>query len=124
MIHRELWLHLIAYNMVRVLMQEASHVHRVDLCRLSFKGPLDTRRHWADALHCAKNRPRKQKALLAEMLAVIANDTLPIRPFRVEPRARKRRPKNYHLLTKPRREMQLIGHRNRLERKYPQTVLS
>ena len=124
MVHRELWLHMIAYNMVRVLMQEASHVHHVNLWHLSFKGTLDTLRHWADALHAAKNHPRKQLTLLAEMLAIIAKDTLPIRPCRVEPRAKKRRPKNYQLLTKPRREMHIVGHRNRPERKYPKTSLS
>jgi hypothetical protein len=124
MIHRELWFHLIAYNMVRVLMQEASHVHHVNLLHLSFKGTLDTLRHWADALHAAKSNSRKCKSCLDEMLAIIAKDTLPIRRFRVEPRARKRRPKNFHLLTKPRREMQVIGHRNRPTRKYPKPTLS
>jgi Transposase DDE domain/Insertion element 4 transposase N-terminal len=113
MIHKELCLHLIAYNMVRVLMQEASHIHHVDLRRLSFKGTLDTLRHFADAMHAAKKAPRKQASLLAEMLAIIAKDRLPLRPNRAEPRAKKRRSKNYHLLTKPRHQMRVKGHRNR-----------
>ena len=41
---------------------------------------------------------------------VIAKDTLPSRPERIEPRARKRRPKP---LTKPRHQMRVIPHRNR-----------
>jgi len=106
-------LHLIAYNMVRVLMQEASHVHHVALCRLSFKGTLDTLRHFADAMHAAKKDSRKQASLLAAMLAIIAKDRLPLRPNRAEPRAKKRRSKNYHLLTKPRHKMRVEGHRNR-----------
>ena len=113
MIHKEVCLHLIAYNMVRVLMQEASHLHQVALRRLSFKGTLDTLRHFADAMHAAKKAPHKQASLLAEMLAIIAKDRLPLRPNRAEPRAKKRRSKNYHLLTKPRHQIRIKGHRNR-----------
>ncbi len=35
------------------------------------------------------------------------------RPGRSEPRCRKRRQKNYELMTRPRREMKEISHRNR-----------
>ena len=51
--------------------------------------------------------------MLDAMLELIAKDLVPLRPDREEPRARKRRPKNYHLLTKPRYEMLIRGHRNR-----------
>ena len=40
-------------------------------------------------------------------------DAMPDRPNRSEPRARKRRPKNYQLLNKPRRLFKEIQHRNR-----------
>jgi len=119
MIERELWLRVIAYNLVRALMQEAAIVHHVDLARISFKGTLDTLRHFADAVHAATGRPRKQAALIAAMLELMAKDQLPFRPGRVEPRAKKRRAKNYHLLTKPRRKMRVPSHRNR-----PKTALS
>lgn len=119
MIEREVWLHVIAYNLVRSLMQEAAIVHHVDLARLSFKGTLDTLRHFADAVHASTGKPRKQALLIDAMLELIAKDQLPFRPGRVEPRAKKRRPKNYHLLTKPRRKMRVPPHRNR-----PKTVLS
>lgn len=119
MIEREVWLHVIAYNLVRSLMQEAAILHRVNLARISFKGTLDTLRHFADAVHAATGQPRKQAALIDAMLELIAKDQLPCRPGRVEPRAKKRRPKNYHLLTKPRRKMRVPPHRNR-----PKTALS
>lgn len=119
MIEREVWLHVIAYNLVRSLMQEAAIVHHVDLARISFKGTLDTLRHFADAVHAATGRPRKQAALIDAMLELIAKDQLPLRPGRVEPRAKKRRAKNYHLLTKPRKKMRVPSHRNR-----PKTALS
>ena len=113
MIHKELCLHLIAYNLVRALMQEAAQRHHLPLERLSFKGSLDTMREWADVLHAARGKPRKQAALRRAMLTLIARDQLPERPGRTEPRAKKRRPKNYHLLTKPRHQMRVPPHRSR-----------
>ncbi len=100
MIERELSLHLIAYNLVRCLMQQASIIHHVDLSSLSFKGSLDTLAHFADAIHALQHRARKQAVMMAEMLAIIAADPLPIRPFRSEPRV-KRRAETYRLIDKP-----------------------
>jgi hypothetical protein len=113
MIHKELLMHMISYNIVRALMQEASIRHDVDLRRISFKGTLDTLRHWSQAVDSCQGKPRKQSLLIEEMLRLIASDQLPERPGRVEPRAKKRRPKNYHLLTKPRHQMRVPPHRNR-----------
>ncbi len=113
MVHKELLMQMISYNIVRALMQEASIRHGVDLRRISFKGTLDTLRHWSQAVDACQGKPRKQSLLIEEMLRLIALDRLPERPGRVEPRAKKRRPKNYHLLTKPRRQMYVPPHRNR-----------
>ncbi len=120
MIHKELQIHLIAYNLVRALMQKAAHLHDVVLERISFKGTLDTLRHWAAAIHASSKTPRKQAELIRRMLEAIAADPLPLRPGRAEPRAKKRRPKNYQLLNKPRHEMKPSPHRN----KRPKTALS
>jgi len=111
MIERELWMHLVAYNLVRTLMQASAASHGVELGRLSFKGTLDTVRHFANAAHAAEGKPRTIQALIAELLLAVARDTNPLRPGRSEPRAVKRRRKNYHLLTKPRREMGHVPHR-------------
>jgi len=113
MIHKELLMQMISYNIVRALMQEASIRHDVDLRRISFKGTLDTLRHWSQAVDACQGKPRQQSLLIAEMLRLIARDQLPERPGRVEPRAKKRRAKNYHLLTKPRHQMCVPPHRNR-----------
>ena len=113
LIEKETLIHLIAYNMIRLFMQKAAGTHRVNLGRISFKGTLDTVRHFASAIHAARATPRRQEALIEQMLATIAGDPLPERPGRSEPRAKKRRPKNYHLLTKPRSEMRVPPHRNR-----------
>lgn len=113
MIEKEALIHLIAYNLIRLFMQQAADRHGVELGRISFKGTLDTVRHFASALHAARRNPRQQEALIEQMLAIIASDPVPERPGRTEPRARKRRAKNYHLLTNPRHQMRVPSHRNR-----------
>jgi len=124
MIERELHLHLVAYNLIRCVMQKSAHSHNADLGRLSFKGCLDTLRHFANAAQSAEGKPRTIKALVDEMLLVIATDLNPYRPNRSEPRAVKRRPKNYHFLNKPRREMGVLPHRNKGVAKSPKTALT
>jgi len=113
MVHKELLLHMIAYNLIRCLMQQAAICHHVDLSRISFKGTLDTLHHFADVIRAAAAKPRQRAQLYSEMLRLIALDQLPIRPLCSEPRAKKRRPKNYQLLTKPRKLMIIIQHRSR-----------
>ena len=112
MVRRELWMHLIAYNLVRSLMLRAARLHHADPSRLSFKGTLDTLRTWAPVLAQATGTPNQLDALLDAMLLYIATDPVPHRPHRIEPRARKRRPKNYPLLTRPRNQFVEIPHRN------------
>ena len=111
MIERELRMHFIAYNLIRCLMQKAALTHDVDLRRISFKGCLDTLRQFANAASGAQDKPRTISAIVEEMLLAIARDLVPLRPARTEPRVRKRRPKNYRLLTKPRHEMGPLPHR-------------
>jgi len=119
MVEKEVMMHAISYNLIRALMQEAAIRHQVDLTRISFKGTVDTLRHWSASLEALRGMPRKQQALLEAMFELIAKDLVPLRPGREEPRAKKRRPKNYQLLTKPRKEMKTPGHRNR-----PKSTLS
>jgi hypothetical protein len=113
MVRKELLMHLVAYNLIRALMQRASLIYHVPLGRLSFKGTLDGLHHFADALHAAQAKPTRQRQLFDALLLTIAADQVPLRPNRIEPRAKKRRPKNYHLLTKPRHSMVLSQHRSR-----------
>jgi hypothetical protein len=113
MVRKEIALHRIAYNLVRLLMQRAALDYHVSLRRLSFKGTLDSLRRFAETLQALEGKPRRQRAQLDELLRTIAKDRLPERPGRSEPRAKKRRGKNYHLLTSPRRQMHVPPHRNR-----------
>ncbi len=102
LIEKEVWMQVLAYNLVRALMLEAAWTHGVDLQRLSFKGTVDTLRQWSPLFAPAMFVFKRARQ---ELLRVIAADQVPDRPNRVEPRARKRRPKSYQLLTKPRHQM-------------------
>ena len=111
MVHKELTMHLIAYNLVRLTMLEAAAAHDMPFERISFKGTLSTLRQWAP-IFAAAPTPAARERLWSILLHYVGADRLPYRPDRVEPRARKRRPKNYQLLNKPRRLFKEIHHRN------------
>jgi len=59
------------------------------------------------------DQPRKLARCQADLLEAIASVQNPLRPWRNEPRAIKRRPKSYQLLTRPRHQFQEIPHRER-----------
>lgn len=112
MVDKELWMHAIAYNLVRAIMLDAATAYVASLERLSFKGTLATIRQWAPTLALAADMD-EHTSLYSKMLYYIVADPVPHRPGRSEPRARKRRPKNYPLLTQPRRQYKEIPHRNK-----------
>jgi hypothetical protein len=103
MLHRELLMHLIAYNFIRCLMIESAGIHGVDLERLSFKGSMDTLRHFSLVIARARNRIQRLQ-LIRHLLSALAADALPARPYRVEPRSLKRRHKDFPSLMLPRSE--------------------
>jgi hypothetical protein len=104
MVEKELWMHLLAYNAVRLLIGEAAVAHNIPPSRLSFSGCLQLLRvfHTQGLLAAAAADPDGPE--YAAMLQAIAQRTIPHRPDRHEPRARKRRPKPYPLLQVPREE--------------------
>lgn len=112
MLQRELWMHFLVHNLVRRLMFEAARRTGVVLDRVSFSGTLATARHTGQALLRARTR-RVRTELIAALYRVIADDLVPERPNRWEPRAVKRRPKPYSWLTCHRSRFREIPHRNR-----------
>jgi hypothetical protein len=117
-IHRELAMHLIAHNLIRALLWEAANKARRNPYRLSFAGAIAAVRQWAPAL--ARLAEAERTDAFDALLNCIARDVLPFRPNRVEPRAIKRRPKNYQRLTAPRHAFTPAPHRS----KYTTAALS
>lgn len=113
MVYRELILFLIAHNLTRHLMAEASQqTPGTDLHRLSFAGAQAALRQFTPRLLAARGKA-KRRELRDELLRVIALDKVPERKGRREPRAVKRRKKPYPMLTKPRAEFREVPHPSR-----------
>ncbi len=98
---KEIAMHLLAYNLIRLLMWHAASRHNRDLHCLSFTGTLHRLRA-AIPIVLFHARGSRLSAVLEHLLLCIAQDQLPVRPNRIEPRRVKRRPKQYSLLVKPR----------------------
>jgi hypothetical protein len=118
MARKEVLAYLIAHNLVRCVMAEAALVHNATLDRLSFKGTLDTLRQYSAAIARAPSR-RLRRQLWQDLLLNLVRDQVPLRPQRCEPRALKRRPKQYPLLTRPRHQFVDVQHRNRYWKSRP-----
>jgi putative transposase len=112
---RELHLHLLVHNLVRRLMLEAARQFQVPLIRVSFAGALSAARRYAESFLQSRSRSMRRR-LREDLLASIAYDPVPDRPGRREPRAVKRRPKPYPLLTRHRHRFREIQHQSRYHR--------
>jgi len=124
MVEKELRMFLIAYNGLRGLMAEAAATHQVSRLRISFKGTVDAVRSFHPVMLRARSS-RTFNQLRARLLSILVADALPLRPGRCEPRAVKKRPKPYPLLTKRRRHFREVPHRGAPKpRKRPQIILT
>ena len=102
MVEKEVWIHLLGYNLIRRTMVRAAAAAGLAPREVSFKGTLQTMTAFQDALRWTEKEERQR--LWAALLAAISGHRVGDRPGRVEPRAIKRRPKPHKILTVPRRE--------------------
>jgi Transposase DDE domain len=107
MVRKEIWAHLLVANLIRGVMAEAARLHGVLPRELSFQGARQTMEAFRSELSHA--RSADAEVLRGMALKATASHRVGDRPDRVEPRVRKRRPKNYPLMHKPRQK-----HRKRL----------
>lgn len=112
MVEKEILMHFIAYNAIRLLMVEAAAEVGQAPRRLSFKGSIQALRQWEPQFSQTSD-PQEQRRLLGALRSSIAGHLVPPRPGRQEPRCVKRRPKPFALLTAPRHLMAEIPHRGR-----------
>jgi hypothetical protein len=100
MVRKELWAHLLAYNLIRSVMAQAAQEHDMEPRQVSFKGALQTLVAFAPQVVVA--RPEELPDLAKRIRAAIAQHQVGDRPDRYEPRARKRRYDNFKQLRRPR----------------------
>ena len=113
MIRKEVLMHFIAYNCIRRLMGEAAKEADISFRAVSFKGSLQALRNWEPHLNQGKLTRIERSRLIADLYEAMTDTPIRQRPGRSEPRCRKRRPKNYELMTRPRHEMKETPHRSK-----------
>jgi hypothetical protein len=100
MVRKEIWAHLLAYNLLRTVMALAAAQSDVEPRKISFKGTKQAVTAFAPKIEAAP--PERRAALLDALLRAVAYHRVGDRPGRWEPRARKRRPKPGTRLMQPR----------------------
>jgi hypothetical protein len=111
MVHKEIWTHLLAYNLLRTVMAVAANVNDIEPRKVSFKGTKQALTAFAPKIEAA--RPEGRGALIDAMLTTIAYHRVGDRPGRWEPRARKRRSRKANRLMQPRHIAKLPQNRSR-----------
>jgi Transposase DDE domain len=109
MVQRELWVHLLGYNLVRKALAEAAWEQGLCPRQLSFAAGLQILEAFRWLLLCG---PAEARAVLrTAVLLALATHRVGNRPGRCEPRCVKRRPKQYPRLMKPRAQAraELLG---------------
>jgi hypothetical protein len=101
MVRKEVWAHLLVYNLIRGLMAQAALARGRRPDEVSFRGAVQALRAYLPHLRTARDGAEALR-LVEELIRAIGEHRVGDRPDRCEPRATKRRPKNYPYLTVPR----------------------
>src|SRR5271167_3306019 len=107
MVEKEIWTHLLAYNLLRTVMAVAASENDIVPCQVSFKGAKQIVTAFAPKIESAL--PKDRAALIEAMLTAVAYHRVGNRPGRWEPRARKSRRRPGTPLTQP-RAIAKLGH--------------
>jgi hypothetical protein len=104
LVRKEIWTHLLAYNLMRTIIAQAASKHEIEPRSISFKGAIQTLEAFQPVIAIQGERDAAfLMDLYQQLLDAIATHRVADRPDRFEPRQRKRRPKHYGFLRQPRR---------------------
>jgi len=91
MVRKEIWTHLLAYNLLRTVIAVAAAENDIEPRQVSFKGAKQVVTAFAPKIEAARSEERA--ALIDALLRTVAYHRVGDRSGRWEPRAQKRRPK-------------------------------
>ena len=117
MVEKEIAVYFLAYNLVRWAMAKAALLADILPRVLSFTGAKRLLGAFADQLR--RTSGDQVRTLIATVTSSIATLRLPHRPDRIEPRAKKRRPKKLPLLTVPRQVARDLIYAQRMLNRVP-----
>lgn len=100
MLRREIWCHLLAYNLVRQVIAQSARAREVSPRGISFASAMQTLDAFRVTLQMGDGESWVEK--VEALLWAIGGHRVGERPDRCEPREVKRRPKAYPLMTRPR----------------------
>lgn len=101
MCEKEMWVYILAYNLIRLLMVQAAFNAGMLPREISFKHTLQMWLAWSQLQRRIESSEDESLDILFQMISQVKVGN---RPGRIEPRAVKRRPKPYPRLSKPRIE--------------------
>lgn len=104
MARKSLSMAMIGFNLVKAVSQEAADLNNETIRHISFKGALDEIISYSVNFRNRGKHRVKCVELYQNVISLVGDQILDIRPFRREPRALKKRPKPFPLLTVPRSE--------------------
>jgi hypothetical protein len=106
MVRKEVWAHILAYNLIRTVMAQAAARQDVVPRSISFTGTLQSVTAFQPLLTLGKaDATADRLRLYHDLLDAIAAHRVADRPDRYEPRVKKRRRNHYGWLTRPRAEI-------------------
>jgi hypothetical protein len=105
LVRKEIWTHILAYNLIRTIIAQAASKHGIDPRSVSFKGAIQTLEAFQPVIAVqGQHDSAFRMNLYHQILDAIASHRVADRPDRYEPRRKKRRPKPYDRLMKPRQQ--------------------
>ena len=108
LVRKEVWTHVLAYNLIRTIIAQAASRHGREPRSISFKGTIQTLESFQPVIAIqGRQSSRVRMRLHEQLLDLIVIHQVADRPNRFEPRLRKRRPKHYAFLRKPRAVVKL-----------------
>lgn len=100
MVQKDIWVHLLTYNLLRDLMWQAAQQHQVSPLRISLQGTRQQFNHFRP--HLAQASTQQHRWLYTSLLEAMVDWLVPLRPNRKEPRVTKHRPKPFPRMQQPR----------------------
>ena len=107
LVRKEIWTHILAYNLIRTVMAQTAYTHDLLPRSISFKGTIQTLEAFRPLIDRTHHSERRLE-LYQHLLHAIATHRVADRPNRFEPRVKKHRRNHYAWLMRPRSEMKRL----------------
>ena len=109
LVRKEIWTHILAYNLIRTIMAQAASAHELQPREISFKGTIQTLEAFQPLISFQGHKGVTfRQQLYRQLLEAVATHRVADRPDRFEPRKRKRNPRKAEKMTRPRCELKRL----------------